>query len=139
MKAAVLGENGVEIRELPKPVPAAARGLVRVRAASLNRADVVSPAAISTAGRRRRAPASGSNAPARSRRSAARYRFKAGDRSWRRRRRLRRIRRRRLPAACHRIPANNMSYEQAACLPVALQTMHNAIVTAGRLKAARRC
>jgi NADPH2:quinone reductase len=34
----------------------------------------------------------------------------------------------------HRIPANNMSYEQAACLPVALQTMHNAIVTAGRFK-----
>src|SRR5947207_11861798 len=34
----------------------------------------------------------------------------------------------------HRIPANNMTYEQAACFPVALQTMHNAIVTAGRLK-----
>src|SRR4029450_6380112 len=34
----------------------------------------------------------------------------------------------------HRIPGNNMTYEQAACFPVALQTMHNAIVTAGRLK-----
>ena len=34
----------------------------------------------------------------------------------------------------HRIPANNMTYEQAACFPVALQTMHNAIATAGRLK-----
>ena len=34
-----------------------------------------------------------------------------------------------------RIPANNMTYEQAACFPVALQTMHNAIVTAGRFKA----
>jgi NADPH2:quinone reductase len=34
----------------------------------------------------------------------------------------------------HRIPANNMTYEQAACYPVALQTMHNAVVTAGRLK-----
>ncbi|MEA2990568.1 MAG: NADPH:quinone reductase, partial [Alphaproteobacteria bacterium] len=33
-----------------------------------------------------------------------------------------------------RIPANNMTYEQAACLPVALQTLHNAIVTAGRFK-----
>ena len=32
------------------------------------------------------------------------------------------------------MPANNMSFAQAACLPVALQTMHNAIVTAGRLK-----
>jgi len=27
-----------------------------------------------------------------------------------------------------------MSYEQAACFPVALQTMHNAVVSAGRLK-----
>jgi NADPH:quinone reductase len=34
----------------------------------------------------------------------------------------------------HRIPANNMTFAQAACFPVALQTMHNAIVTAGRLK-----
>ena len=34
----------------------------------------------------------------------------------------------------HRIPGNNMTFEQAACLPVALQTMHNAIVTAGRLR-----
>ena len=34
-----------------------------------------------------------------------------------------------------RVPANNMTYEQAACFPVALQTMHNAIVTAGRFKA----
>ena len=33
-----------------------------------------------------------------------------------------------------KIPANNMGYEQAATLPVALQTMHNAVVTAGRLK-----
>ena len=34
----------------------------------------------------------------------------------------------------HRIPGNNMTYEQAACFPVALQTMHNAVVTAGRLQ-----
>jgi len=34
----------------------------------------------------------------------------------------------------HRIPANNMTFEQAACFPVALGTMHNAIVTAGRLR-----
>jgi NADPH:quinone reductase len=27
-----------------------------------------------------------------------------------------------------------MTYEQSACFPVALQTMHNAVVTAGRLK-----
>jgi NADPH2:quinone reductase len=34
----------------------------------------------------------------------------------------------------HKIPANNMTYEQAACMPVAIQTMHNAVVGAGRLK-----
>jgi NADPH2:quinone reductase len=33
------------------------------------------------------------------------------------------------------IPANNMGYETAATLPVALQTMHDAVVTNGRLKA----
>jgi NADPH2:quinone reductase len=37
-------------------------------------------------------------------------------------------------ARAHCIPGNNMTYEQAACFPVALQTMHNAVVTAGRLK-----
>jgi len=34
----------------------------------------------------------------------------------------------------HKIPANNMTWEQAACMPVAVQTMHNALVGAGRLK-----
>ena len=34
----------------------------------------------------------------------------------------------------HRIADRKMTYEQAACLPIALQTMHNAIITAGRLK-----
>jgi NADPH:quinone reductase len=33
------------------------------------------------------------------------------------------------------IPDSNLSFEQAACLPVALQTMHDAIVTNGRLVA----
>src|SRR5260370_17848964 len=37
-------------------------------------------------------------------------------------------------ARVHAIPANNMTYEQAACFPVALGTMHNASGTAGRLK-----
>jgi NADPH2:quinone reductase len=27
-----------------------------------------------------------------------------------------------------------MTYEQATCFPVALQTMHNAVMTAGRFK-----
>src|SRR3954451_19165159 len=41
MKAAVVGENGAEIRDLPKPQPAPNEVLIRVRATSLNRADLL--------------------------------------------------------------------------------------------------
>src|ERR1700730_19140335 len=41
MKAAVLGETGVELRDLAKPVPAPDEVLIRVRASSLNRADLL--------------------------------------------------------------------------------------------------
>src|SRR6201999_3199958 len=40
MKAAVLGENGVEVRDLPKPEPKPNEVVIRVRASSLNRADL---------------------------------------------------------------------------------------------------
>jgi NADPH2:quinone reductase len=135
MKAAVVGENGVEIRDLPKPEPKPNEVLIRVRASSLNRADVGVAAGhqhgrVGGVGSRiglecaGEVEAIGSNVTD----------FKAGDRV--------------MGAApggyaeyatanqgrVNRIPANNMSYEQAACLPVALQTLHNAIVTAGRFK-----
>ena len=41
MKAAVLTGSGVEVRDVPKPKPAASQVLVRVRAAGLNRADLI--------------------------------------------------------------------------------------------------
>src|ERR1700675_991339 len=41
MKAAVLGETGVELRDLAEPVPASNEVLIRVRASSLNRADLL--------------------------------------------------------------------------------------------------
>jgi NADPH:quinone reductase len=135
MKAAILGDNGVEIRDVPKPVPEPQQVLVRVRAASLNRADLLvslghqhgkvggvgSRIGLECAGE---VEAVGSDVTE----------FKPGDRIMGSTgssyaeyavgdaRRM------------HRIPANNMGYEQAACMSVALQTMHNAIVTAGRLK-----
>src|ERR1700741_2481138 len=41
MQAAVLGDKGVEIRDLPKPAPKPNEVLIRVRASSLNRADLL--------------------------------------------------------------------------------------------------
>ena len=135
MRAAVLGENGVEVREVPKPEPKANEVLIRVRASSLNRADLLIASghqhgAIGGVGARIGLECSGEVEAVGSEVQG----IKAGDRvmgsapggyaeyavtDWGR---------------VHRIPANNMTYEQATCLPVALQTMHNAIVTAGRLK-----
>jgi NADPH2:quinone reductase len=135
MKAAVLGENGVEVREVAKPVPAPNEVLVRVRASSLNRADLAIAAGhqhgrIGGLGARLGLECAGEVEAVGSEVEA----FRPGDRvmgsaaggyaeyavtDWGR---------------LHRIPGNNMTYAQAACLPVALQTMHNAVVTAGRLK-----
>ena len=136
MKAAVIGEAGVEIREVAKPKPAANQVLVRVRAAGLNRADLIMASGrmhgtagglgtvlgLEFAGEVEAVGGDVKN-------------VKPGDRvmcsgnggyaeyalaDWGR---------------VSAIPPNNMGWEQAATLPVALQTMHNAVVTAGRLKA----
>src|SRR5580704_4128639 len=135
MKAAVVGEKSVELRDLPKPVPKPNEVLIRVRATSLNRADLMVASglqhgALGGVGARLGLECAGEIEAVGSEVAG----FKAGDRvmgsapgghaeyavtDWGR---------------VHRIPANNMTYTQAACFPVALQTMHNAIVTAGRLK-----
>jgi NADPH:quinone reductase len=135
VKAAVLGETGVVLRDLPKPAPAPNEVLIRVRASSLNRADLLIASGhqhgwVGGRGARLGLECAGEVEAVGSEVKD----FKAGDRvmgsapgsyaeyvaaDWGR---------------LHRIPANNMTYPQAACLPVALQTMHNAIVTAGRLK-----
>ena len=135
MKAAVLGEHGVEIRDLPKPEPAPNEVLIRVRASSLNRADLhvasgMHHGRVGGVGARIGLECAGEVEAV----GSEVTNFKPGDRV--------------MGSApggyaeyavtdagrVHRIPANNMTYEQAACLPVALQTMHNAVVTAGRLK-----
>jgi NADPH:quinone reductase len=135
MKAAVLGEKGVEVRDLPKPEPKPNEVLIRVRASSLNRADTLVAAGIQHGpvggiGARIGLECSGEIEAV----GAEVKDFKPGDRV--------------MGSApggfaeyavtdagrVHRIPGNNMTYEQAACFPVALQTMHNAVVTAGRLK-----
>jgi NADPH2:quinone reductase len=135
MQAAVLGDNGVEVRDLPKPAPKANEVLIRVKASSLNRADLLvalghQHGSVGGVGARIGLECSGEIEAV----GTEVKDFKAGDRV--------------MASApggfaeyvvtdagrAHRIPGNNMSYEQAACFPVALQTMHNAVVTAGRLK-----
>jgi NADPH2:quinone reductase len=135
MKAAVVTENGVQYADAPKPTPKPHELLIKVRAASLNRADLAvasghahgrigGPGTIVGLECAGEVEAVGSEVKD----------FKPGDRvmssaaggfaeyavtDWGR---------------AHKIPANNMTYEQAACMPVAVQTMHNALVGAGRLK-----
>jgi len=135
MQATVLGEKGVEVRDLPKPTPKPNEVLIRVRASSLNRADLLvalghQHGSVGGVGARLGLECSGEVEAV----GGEVQGIKPGDRV--------------MASApggfaeyvvtdagrVHRIPANNMSYEQAACFPVALQTMHNAVVTAGRLK-----
>lgn len=136
MKAAVIGANGVEIRDVAQPTPGPEQVLVRVRAAGLNRADLIMASGrmhgnSGGAGAILGLECAGDVVEV----GAKVTGVKAGDRVL-------------CSAAAtyaeyavadmgrvHRIPANNMSYAQAATLPVALQTMHNAVVTAGRMKA----
>ena len=135
MKAAVLTAKGVEVREIQKPEPAANQVLVRVRAAGLNRADLIMASGhmhgsaggpgtvlglefsgeVEAVGSAVKSVRPGDRVMASGNGGYAEYAVTDWGRV----------------AA---IPANNMSYEQAATLPVGLQTMHNAVVTAGRMQ-----
>jgi NADPH:quinone reductase len=135
MKAAVVTEQGVQYKDAPKPTPKANEILIKVRAASLNRADLAvasghrhgtvgGPGTIVGLECAGEVEAVGGDVKD----------FKPGDRV--------------MSSAAggfaeyavadsgraHKVPANNMSWEQAACMPVAVQTMHNALVGAGRLR-----
>jgi NADPH2:quinone reductase len=135
MRAAVVGEHGVEVRDLPKPEPKPNEVLIRVRASSLNRADLLvsqghQHGAVGGVGARLGLECAGEVEAV----GSEVQHVKPGDRVMCS-----------APggyaeyavtdaARVHRIPANNMTFAQAACFPVALQTMHNAVVTAGRLR-----
>jgi NADPH2:quinone reductase len=134
MKAAVIAGSGIEVRDVPKPKPGASQVLVRVRAAGLNRADLIMASGhmhggaggpgtvlglefageVEAVGSDVKGVTPGQRVMCSGNGGYAEYAVTDWGRV----------------AA---IPANNMSYEQAATLPVALQTMHNAVVTAGRL------
>ncbi len=132
MKAAVITENGLEIHDVPRPEPKVGEVMVKVAAAGLNRADLMALqgargfAAAVVGGREwsgevvelgngvtdlgvgDRVMCTGNGA-------YAEYAVTAAARAW-------------------KLPDNNMSLEQAATMPISLQTMHNAIVTAGRME-----
>ena len=135
MRAAVVTENGVEIKEVAQPEPQPHEVLVRVRACGLNRADLMvasgmAHGAIGGAGTIVGQEFSGEIAAV----GAEVKGMREGDR-----------------VMCHGtaswadyaladwgrtvpIPDANMSFEQAATLPVALYTMHNAIVTNAKIQ-----
>jgi NADPH2:quinone reductase len=134
MKAAVATENGLEVRDIPQPKPAPFQLLVKVRAAGLNRADLA--AARGKGGHGNVGATVGLDWAGEVVEVGAEAKggFKPGDRvmcagaggyaeyavcDWGR---------------VVAIPAD-MNFEHAATLPVALGTMHDALVTNGRLKA----
>ena len=132
MKAAVITENGLQLKEVPQPEPRRVKSLLRLVAAGLNRADLLALqgargfAAGSVGGREWSGEvatlgdgvtdlAVGDRVMCTGNGAYAEYAITHSTRAW-------------------KVPSNNMSLEQAATLPVSLQTMHNAIVTAGRME-----
>jgi NADPH:quinone reductase len=136
MRAVVLTGANIEIRDVPRPTPQHNELLVRVHACSLNRADihmstgrkhgrlggVGAVAGIECAGE---VIEVGRDAPAEFQ-PGARVMCSGGGAfaeyavsDWGR---------------AYPFPSDSMSFEEAATLPVALQTMHDALLTRGRLK-----
>jgi NADPH2:quinone reductase len=134
MKAGVASPDGVKIADVEQPKPKSTDILVKVKAIALNRADLTSakgdPSHGSAAGKPIGGEFSGEVIEA----GSEVRDFKVGDR-----------------VMCHspgshaevavsdwgramKIP-DGMSYETAATLPIGLNTLHQALVTAGRLKA----
>lgn len=134
MRAAVVTPEGVRVQDMPRPTPGPEEVLVRVRAATLNRADLGvaaggSHGSMGGAGTILGLDFAGEVAAVGSGVSGV----KPGDR---------------VTASgaggyaeyavadSHRVqkvPDRNLSWEEAATLPVALATMHDAIVVNGRL------
>ena len=135
MRAMVVGKAGLELREVPAPTPGPNEVVVRVRTAGLNRAELAMAAghahgALGGEGSLIGLEWAGEVAAI----GADVTHVREGDRvmasgnggyaeyamtDWGR---------------VSPLPGGNVSWEQAATLPVALQTMHNAVVTVGRLQ-----
>lgn len=134
MRAAVVTADGVRVREMPRPSPGPEDVLVRVRAATLNRADLGVAAGgahgamggpgtilgldfageVAAVGSAVQGVKPGDRVTASGAGGYAEYAVADVGRV--------------LP-----VPDRNMSWEEAATLPVALATMHDALVVNGRL------
>lgn len=133
MKAGVASPNGVVIQDVPEPKPKPTDILVKVKAIALNRADLGSERGDTSHGSTAGRPI-GSEFAGEVIEAGSEVRdFKVGDR-----------------VMCHspgshaefavsdwgramKVP-DGMSYETAATLPIGLNTLHNALITAGRMK-----
>jgi len=134
MKAAVATEKGLALRDIPQPRAKPNEVLVKVRAAALNRADLATARGIPHGSHGGIGAAVGLEWAGEVVETGAEVSgYKPGDRvmcsgtggyaeyavsDWGR---------------VNPMP-NGMSFEQAATLPVSLMTLHNALVTAGRLR-----
>ena len=139
MKAVVVTENGVAIQDVPTPAPKPNEVLVRVRACGLNRADLMVASGMAHG----RAGGAGTivglefvgEVAELGAEAKAQSGLQVGDRvmcggaqgwaeyavaDWGR---------------AAKIPDGNVSWNEAATMPTALNTMHNAVVTAGRMQA----
>jgi len=135
MKAAIASEQGLVIREVPRPSPKANEVLVKVRAAALNRADVGQTRGQKHGSAGGIGAVLGMEFAGEVESAGAEVKgVKAGDRvtcsgagawaeyavtDWGR---------------VNPLP-RGLDYDHAVTLPIALLTMHNAVVTRGRLKA----
>jgi NADPH2:quinone reductase len=135
MKAAVATEQGLAIREVPRPTPQASEILVKVRAAALNRADIGQAHGQKHGNTGGLGAVLGMEFAGEVEAVGAEVKgIKVGDRvtcsgagawaeyavtDWGR---------------VNPLP-RELDYTRAVTLPIALQTMHNAVVTNGRLRA----
>jgi NADPH2:quinone reductase len=134
MKAYVYGANGAEITDVAKPAPKATQVLVRVRACGLNRADlgmtkghthgsaggvgavlgIEWAGEVAEVGPEAKGVKAGDRVMGSGAAAFAEYTLADHGRLFR--------------------SPSNMNFEEAATLPIALTTMHNAIVTNGALQ-----
>jgi NADPH2:quinone reductase len=135
MKAGVATQNGLALRDIPQPRPKPNEVLVKVRAAALNRADLTTARGLPHGSHAGIGAAVGIEWAGEVAETGAEVKeYLPGDRvmcsgtggyaeyavsDWGR---------------VNRMPGG-MSFEQAATLPVSLMTLHNALMTAGRMAA----